>query len=59
MGHHMKNTCSISTYTKGKEHESELTDGGIGQNFLDIILFQRNRCSKQGSGNADDGDKVL
>ena len=59
MGHHMKNTCGIRTHTKGKEHESELTDCGIGQYFLDVILFQGNRGSKQGSGNADDGDKVL
>ena len=40
VGHQMENTGRKSTHAQPQEHVTELADGGVGQNFLDVSLHQ-------------------
>jgi len=42
VGHQVKDSRSISTDAKSGNHVTELRDGGIGQDTLDVILGQGN-----------------
>src|SRR5882724_4614559 len=58
VGHKVKNSGGEGAYTEGEEHVTELADGGIGENFLDVGLDEGHGGGKNGGGGAYDGDDV-
>src|SRR5579884_1685999 len=38
--HQMEDAGSVSADTAGEKHVTELADGGIGQDLLDVLLYQ-------------------
>ena len=48
VGEQMEHRRAIGTNTGRKEHITELRTGGVGNDFLDVILEQANgRCEKR------------
>ena len=55
--HHVKDADHKRAHAAGHEHEAQLGNGGVGQNFLDVVLRDANRCGKQrGSGSNQSND---
>src|SRR6266850_1113646 len=46
VGHYMEYSDRESSDSTGHEHETELRDGRIGQNFFDVVLGDTNRCGE-------------
>ena len=44
---------------QGQEHITDLTDGGVGENALDIALRHRRKTRHQQGGQADEGHQHL
>ena len=53
VGHQMENTGRKSTHAQPQEHVTELADGGVGQNFLDVSLHQTDGGGIESSQAAD------
>ena len=58
VGHQMENRRGIAADADADKHVTELAHGGIGENFLDVVLRQRDRGGDQRRGDADHGDHV-
>src|SRR5829696_5255099 len=43
-------------HTARQEHVTELRNGRVSQNFLDVVLRETDRSGKESGGSADDGD---
>ena len=56
MGHEMEDARRISPHAYGHEHETELADGGIGENFLDVVLGKADGGGKKRGQHAHQGD---
>ncbi len=57
MGKHVKDRRAESAHADREKHISELAHGGIGENFLDVVLRQRDGRREQRRGRADPGDQ--
>src|SRR6267154_3123710 len=58
MGHEVKNSRCERAHTEGQEHVTELADGGIGENFLDVVLDQGHGGGKDRGYGSYDRDHV-
>src|SRR5260370_601889 len=58
MGHQVKNSGGEGADAEGKKHVAELADGRIGQNFFDVVLYQRHGGGKNRGNRADYGYDV-
>ncbi len=56
MGHQMEDSSAECTHAHAQEHVTQLADGRIGQNFLDIVLTESNGSCIDGSRHADYGN---
>ena len=54
MGHEVEDPCAESPHAHTQEHISQLADGRIGQDFLDIVLAESDGGGIDGRGNTDD-----
>ena len=52
VGHHMEDANRKSAHAAGHEHETELRNGRVSQNFLDVVLRDADRGGKQCRGRA-------
>ena len=58
MGEEMEDAAAIVADALGHEHVAELRAGRIGDDALDIGLYQGDGRGKEGGGGADDGDQA-
>ena len=58
VGHQMENASGEGADTKSKKHVAKLADGGIGEDFFDVVLHQRDGGGENGGEGADDGHDV-
>ena len=58
VGHEVENAGGKSACAKREKHVTELADGGVGEDFLDVVLHQRHGGCKNRGDHADDGDNV-
>src|SRR6516162_6359097 len=58
VSHEVENASSKGAYAEGEKHEPQLTDRGIGQDFLDVGLRKSHGCGENSGEGADDGDDV-
>ena len=56
MGHEMEHGRAIGGHAGAQKHISKLTDRGVGQNALDVVLGERDRCGKKRCQSADSRD---
>ena len=59
MGYQVENAGGVGADAKGQEHVTDLADGGVGQDALDIVLGQGGESGQQQGGQADPGDGFL
>ncbi len=55
VSHQMENACAECADSACEKHVTELTDGGIGENFLDVGLNQADGGGEECGGAADGG----
>ena len=55
---HMEQPAGVSAEAQCEEHQSQLANGRIGQDFLDVVLRNSDRGSKQSSSQSDNNDQV-
>ena len=58
VGHQVENASGKRADAEGEEHVAELADGGIRENFLDVVLHERHGGGENGGERADDGDDI-
>src|SRR5205814_4300217 len=58
MSHQVKDSGGEGAHTQGEEHVSELADGGVGENLLNVVLHERHGGCKNGGNRTDYGDDV-
>src|SRR5215467_10404480 len=54
MGKEVEDACGVvGANPQANKHIAKLTDGGVGQDTLDVVLHQANAGSKEGGKSAD------
>ena len=56
VGHQVEDGGRVGRYAAAEEHVSELRDGGVGEDALDVGLDEGDGGGEEGCGRADDGD---
>ena len=64
MGEEMEHARNPAANAQGSDHKPQLRQGTVGEDALDIILGQRDRCRKEGgecanSGNDSEGGTII
>ena len=54
--HHVKDADHERAHAASHEHETKLGYGRVGQDFLNVVLRDANRCSEDRCGSADERD---
>src|SRR5690606_10951202 len=49
----------ICAKSKSEEHQTKLRNGGIGEYFFDVVLYQTYCCRNQCRYSTDDGDYII